>query len=63
MCRNVLIYFGKELQMRVLDLFDDSLYGLGILGLGRQESLAGSRQAARFGTLVEGQELYRKRAG
>lgn len=49
--------------MRVLDLFDDSLHGLGILGLGRQESLAGSRQAARFGTLVEGQELYRKRAG
>ena len=60
-CRNVLIYFGKELQMRALDLFDDSLHGLGMLGLGRQESLAGTRQAARFGTLVEGQRLYRKR--
>jgi chemotaxis protein methyltransferase CheR len=62
-CRNVLIYFGKELQMRALDLFDDSLHGLGMLGLGRQESLAGTRQAARFGTLVDGQRLYRKRAG
>jgi chemotaxis protein methyltransferase CheR len=62
-CRNVLIYFGKELQMRALDLFDDSLHGLGMLGLGRQESLVGTRQAARFKTLVEGQRLYRKRAG
>jgi chemotaxis protein methyltransferase CheR len=62
-CRNVLIYFGKELQMRALELFDDSLHGLGMLGLGRQESLAGTRQAARFGTLVEGQKLYRKRPG
>jgi chemotaxis protein methyltransferase CheR len=60
-CRNVLIYFGKELQKRALDLFDDSLHGLGMLGLGRQESLAGTRQAARFGTLVEGQNLFRKR--
>jgi chemotaxis protein methyltransferase CheR len=62
-CRNVLIYFGKELQMRALDLFDDSLHGLGMLGLGRQESLAGTRQAARFSPLVEGQQLYRKRLG
>jgi chemotaxis protein methyltransferase CheR len=62
-CRNVLIYFGKKLQMRALNLFDDSLHGLGMLGLGHQESLAGTRQAARFGTLVEGQRLYRKRAG
>jgi chemotaxis protein methyltransferase CheR len=61
-CRNVLIYFGKDLQMRALDLFDDSLRRLGMLGLGRQESLTGTRQAARFGTLVEGQPLYRKRA-
>jgi chemotaxis protein methyltransferase CheR len=60
-CRNVLIYFGKELQKRALDLFDDSLHGLGMLGLGRQESLAGTRQAARFATLVEGQNLFRKR--
>ena len=62
-CRNVLIYFGKELQMRALDLFDDSLHGLGMLGLGSQESLEGTRQATRFGTLVEGERLYRKRAG
>ena len=62
-CRNVLIYFGKELQKRALDLFDDSLHGLGMLGLGRQESLAGTRQAARFGTIVEGQNLFRKRTG
>jgi chemotaxis protein methyltransferase CheR len=60
-CRNVLIYFGKELQRRALDLFDDSLHGLGMLGLGRQESLAGTRQAARFAALVEGQNLFRKR--
>jgi len=39
LCRNVLIYFDKELQDRVLKLFDDSLGQLGYLALGSKETL------------------------
>jgi chemotaxis protein methyltransferase CheR len=33
MCRNVLIYFDRELQERVFRLFDNSLENLGFLAL------------------------------
>lgn len=39
LCRNVMIYFDKELQDRVLNLFDDSLAKLGFLALGTKETL------------------------
>ena len=39
LCRNVLIYFDKELQDRALKLFDDSLARLGYLALGTKETL------------------------
>lgn len=39
LCRNVLIYFDKELQDRALQLFDDSLARLGYLALGTKETL------------------------
>src|SRR5450755_3710954 len=39
LCRNTLIYFNKNLQSRVLDLFDKSLEMLGFLALGSRESL------------------------
>ncbi len=39
LCRNVLIYFNKELQDKVLNLFDDSLSTLGYLALGSKETL------------------------
>lgn len=38
-CRNVLIYFDKELQDRVFNLFDNSLENLGYLALGSKETL------------------------
>ena len=38
-CRNVLIYFNKELQENVLSLFDESLEKLGFLVLGSKENL------------------------
>lgn len=38
-CRNVLIYFNRELQNRVLKLFTDSLVPGGILCLGTKETL------------------------
>lgn len=39
LCRNVLIYFDRDLQHKVLQLFDDSLDGLGYLALGSKETL------------------------
>jgi chemotaxis protein methyltransferase CheR len=39
LCRNVLIYFDKDLQDRVLTLFDQSLDALGFLALGSKETL------------------------
>jgi chemotaxis protein methyltransferase CheR len=34
LCRNVMIYFDKDLQEQVLQLFDQSLEPLGFLALG-----------------------------
>jgi chemotaxis protein methyltransferase CheR len=39
MCRNVLIYFNRELQHKVLNLFDSSIENSGLLALGSKESL------------------------
>jgi len=39
LCRNVLIYFNKELQNRVFRLFDESLQSLGYLALGTKETI------------------------
>ncbi|MFD1629300.1 CheR family methyltransferase [Pseudopedobacter beijingensis] len=38
-CRNVLIYFERELQNRVFNLFDASLDHLGFLALGSKETI------------------------
>jgi chemotaxis protein methyltransferase CheR len=60
LCRNVMIYFDRSLQQRVLELFDQSLVRFGILGLGQKESLRGSRLAERFDELDATERLYRK---
>ena len=39
LCRNVMIYFDKPLQDRVLQLFDESLDVLGYLALGTKETI------------------------
>ncbi|GAB1462837.1 CheR family methyltransferase [Pedobacter sp.] len=39
LCRNVLIYFDRNLQFRVLQLFDQSLENLGYLALGTKETI------------------------
>jgi chemotaxis protein methyltransferase CheR len=59
LCRNVMIYFGRELQDRVLGLFAGSLGRFGILGLGRKESLAGTGVEERFEVLDAHEKLYR----
>jgi len=60
-CRNVLIYFGRELQDRVLELFDASLARRGVLALGRKETLRGTVLEDRYEPLVEAERIYRRR--
>ena len=60
-CRNVLIYFDKELQDRAITLFDQSLVRGGFLGLGMQETLAFSSQQDRFDVFGRDEKIYRKR--
>lgn len=48
LCRNVLIYFDKELQERALTLFDNSLSKLGYLALGTKETIKFSPLQDRF---------------
>lgn len=60
-CRNVLIYFGDELQERALGLFRDSLVHGGFLCLGSRESLAYSELADEFERIEPGTAIYRRR--
>jgi chemotaxis protein methyltransferase CheR len=60
-CRNVLIYFNRELQDRALQLFRDALCRKGFLGIGSKESLRFSTQAPRFADFVPEQRIFRKR--
>ena len=48
LCRNVLIYFDKDLQTKVFNLFDNSLQSLGYLALGSKETLRFSSIAHKF---------------
>ena len=58
-CRNVLIYFDKILQDRVLTLFDESLEKLGFLVLGSKENLRFSKVADKF-TQLDKEKIWRK---
>ncbi len=60
-CRNVLIYFDKILQDKVLHLFDESLEKLGFLVLGSKESLKFSSVAGNF-TQLHKEKIWRKTA-
>jgi chemotaxis protein methyltransferase CheR len=59
-CRNVLIYFDRDLQDRALGLFADALSHKGFLGLGSKETVRFSGLAARFQPLVERERVFRK---
>lgn len=59
-CRNVLIYFDRELQDRAIGLFRDSLCHGGFLGLGSKESLRSSQYASSFEPFVPQDKIYRK---
>lgn len=60
LCRNVMIYFDKELQDRALDLFDNSLEKLGFLGLGSKETLKFSTVMTKYKQLENKEKIWRK---
>ena len=59
-CRNVLIYFDKELQNRAIGLFHESLCRQGFLGIGEKESLRFSNLADSFQPWAKDEKIYRK---
>ncbi len=61
-CRNVLIYFDRELQDRVIGLFRDSLARNCFLGIGSKESLRFSAHADKFSEFVREEKIYRKKS-
>lgn len=60
-CRNVLIYFDRDLQDRAVGLFHDALVRRGFLGLGAKESLRFSKHADAFDDFVRSERIYQKR--
>jgi len=60
-CRNVLIYFNRELQNKVFKLFYESLRYGGFLGIGTKESLRFSDYMEKFDTISENLKIYQKK--
>ncbi len=60
-CRNVLIYFKKELQNRVINLFTESLINGGYLVLGMKESLLFSSKAGMYKTIDGDRKIFQKK--
>jgi chemotaxis protein methyltransferase CheR len=59
LCRNVMIYFEKDLQDKVLHLFDQSLEKLGFLCLGAKETLRFSGIVPRYKQIGK-ERIWRK---
>ena len=59
-CRNVLIYFNKPLQDRVLELFDSSLEPRGYLALGSKEQVKFASISKRYEQLDPKEKIWRK---
>lgn len=59
-CRNVLIYFNKNLKNKVLGLMDDSLLPNGFLGLGTKETLDFSNISSHYAVIDNKMKMYQK---
>lgn len=60
-CRNVLIYFNRDLQDRALGLFREALCRRGFLGIGSKESLRFSSHAGAFVEVAREDRIFQKR--
>jgi chemotaxis protein methyltransferase CheR len=61
LCRNVLIYFDKALQNKVLQLFHESLEPQGFLGLGAKETLRFTEVERMFGHVEGREKIWRRK--
>ncbi|HEY8400522.1 MAG TPA: protein-glutamate O-methyltransferase CheR [Cytophagaceae bacterium] len=61
LCRNVMIYFNKDLQNKVHGLFYESLVNGGILCLGLKESLQFTNVHDKYLALDKKHKIYKKR--
>jgi len=61
LCRNVLIYFDKELKNKVLSMLEDSLLPGAVLGIGSKESLKFTEVNSEFDVLSQRSKLYCKK--
>ena len=59
-CRNVMIYFDRNLQDRALGLFRDALARRGFLGLGSKETVTFSTHAGFFSELPAREGWFRR---
>lgn len=57
-CRNVLIYFDKDLKNKIFDLFKESLDSYGFLVLGESESL---NKNEKYLTIDEKNKIYKRK--
>lgn len=60
-CRNVLIYFNKQLQEKVFQLFSESLIPGGYLCLGSKESIRFSESYNQFETIADQEKIYKRK--
>ncbi|NGZ03081.1 MAG: chemotaxis protein CheR [Nitrospira sp. WS238] len=60
-CRNVLIYFDRPLQSRVIGIFREALARKGFLGLGSKETIHCTGHDEVFEPFVPKERIYRKR--
>ena len=61
LCRNVLIYFNKDLQKKVQRLFFNSLINGGILCLGSKEGLLYTNMSEEYIDLDKKQRIFKKK--
>jgi chemotaxis protein methyltransferase CheR len=59
-CRNVMIYFDRSLQDKVIELMHRSLIRFGFLALGQKESLRFSRRTGDFEEIDAREKIYRR---
>ena len=60
-CRNVLIYFNRDLQDRALRLFTESLVQGGFLCLGTKEDLQFTQVSQHYEAVDKKAKIYKKR--
>jgi len=60
LCRNVMIYFDKILQDKVMNLFYDSLETLGYIAMGSKETVKFTSVAGKFKQLSNRERIWRK---